>query len=221
MASVIFFQYKSKALPCVIFRAKLALCVNAGLFNYYYSTIGTMRKLRITELNRLSVEACKESRKLPLVVVLDDVRSLHNVGSVFRTSDAFRVEAIYLCGITACPPHAEIHKTALGAEDAVCWTYFKDARDAAGKLRRESYVLCAVEQAEGSVMLDKLSLDKGKKYALVFGNEVKGVCQAVMDACQMCIEIPQYGAKHSLNVSVSAGIVLWDVFKKLSEVCSD
>lgn len=175
-----------------------------------------MRKLRITELNRLSVAAYKESGKLPLAVVLDDVRSLHNVGSVFRTSDAFRVEAIYLCGITACPPHAEIHKTALGAEDAVCWTYFSRALDAVEKLRRESYVLCAVEQAEGSVMLDKLSLDKGKKYALIFGNEVKGVSQPVVDVCDLCIEIPQYGTKHSLNVSVSAGIVLWDAFTKLS-----
>jgi tRNA G18 (ribose-2'-O)-methylase SpoU len=179
--------------------------------------VETMRKLRVTELNRLSVEAYKESRKLPLVVVLDDVRSLHNVGSLFRTSDAFRVEAIYLCGITAYPPHAEIHKTALGAEDTVCWTYFKHAQDAVAKLRQESYVLCAVEQAEGSVMLNKLSLDKGKKYALVFGNEVKGVCQAVVDVCDMCIEIPQYGTKHSLNISVAAGVVLWDLFTKLSD----
>jgi tRNA G18 (ribose-2'-O)-methylase SpoU len=181
------------------------------------SNAGTMRKLKVTELNRLSAEAYKESRKLPLVVVLDDVRSLHNVGSVFRTSDAFRVEAIYLCGITACPPHAEIRKTALGAEDAVCWKYFRHALDAAEQLRRESYVLCAAEQAEGSIMLNRLSLDRGRKYALVFGNEVKGVSQALLDACDMCIEIPQYGTKHSLNVSVSAGIVLWEMFRKLSD----
>ncbi|MDR1555717.1 MAG: RNA methyltransferase [Tannerellaceae bacterium] len=176
-----------------------------------------MRKLKVTELNRLSVEAYKESRKLPLVVVLDDVRSLHNVGSVFRTSDAFRIESIYLCGITACPPHAEIHKTALGAEDTVDWVYFRHAQEAVEKLKQATYILCAVEQAEGSIMLNKLSLDKEKKYALIFGNEVKGVSQPVVDACDMCIEIPQYGSKHSLNVSVSAGIVLWDLFTKLSD----
>ncbi|MDR1645661.1 MAG: RNA methyltransferase [Tannerellaceae bacterium] len=176
-----------------------------------------MRKLKITELNRLSAEAYKESRKLPLVVVLDDVRSLHNVGSVFRTSDAFRVEAIYLCGITARPPQAEIHKTALGAEDTVEWTYFAHTVEAVETLKREGYILCAVEQAEGSVMLDALRLEKGKKYAVIFGNEVKGVSQAVVDGCDICIEIPQYGTKHSLNVSVSAGIVLWDLFTKLSD----
>jgi tRNA G18 (ribose-2'-O)-methylase SpoU len=176
-----------------------------------------MRKLKITELNRLSVEAYRESRKLPLVVVLDDVRSLHNVGSVFRTADAFRVEALYLCGITACPPHAEIHKTALGAEDTVDWAYFSHAQEAVDKLKSEGYTLCAAEQTEGSVMLNELALDRGKKYAVVFGNEVKGVSQAVVDRCDVCIEIPQYGTKHSLNVSVSAGIVLWDMFTKLSD----
>jgi tRNA G18 (ribose-2'-O)-methylase SpoU len=176
-----------------------------------------MRKWKVTELNRLSAEAYKGSPKLPLIVVLNDVRSMHNVGSVFRTSDAFRVESVYLCGITACPPQAEIHKTALGAEDTVDWVYFEDALDAVVKLRREGYTLCAVEQAEGSVMLDVLSLDKGRKYAVIFGNEVKGVCQPVFDACDLCIEIPQYGTKHSLNVSVSAGIVLWDMFTKLSD----
>jgi tRNA G18 (ribose-2'-O)-methylase SpoU len=176
-----------------------------------------MRKLKVTELNRLSAEAYRESRKLPLVVVLDGVRSLHNVGSVFRTADAFRVEAIYLCGITACPPHAEIHKTALGAEDTVDWVYCGDAPEAVGRLRREGYVVCAVEQAEGSVLLDAFVPEKGKKYAVILGNEVKGVCQPVMDACDICIEIPQYGVKHSLNVSVSAGIVLWDLFGKLSD----
>ena len=151
-----------------------------------------MRKLKVTELNRLTPEAFKESKKIPLIVVLDHIRSLNNVGSVFRTSDAFRVEAIYLCGITACPPNAEIHKTALGAE-------------------------CAVEQAEGSVMLDNLQLDKTKKYAIVMGNEVKGVQQNVVDNCDICIEIPQYGTKHSLNVSVTTGIVIWDFFKQLSD----
>lgn len=176
-----------------------------------------MRKLKVTELKRLTPEAFKESDKLPLVVVLDHVRSLNNVGSVFRTSDAFRVEAIYLCGITACPPHAEIHKTALGAEETVGWTYFKDTLEAVDNLRQAGYTICAVEQAEGSIMLDKLLLDKDKKYAVILGNEVKGVQQTVVDKCDCCIEIPQYGTKHSLNVSVTAGIVIWDFFKQLGK----
>jgi tRNA G18 (ribose-2'-O)-methylase SpoU len=176
-----------------------------------------MRKRKVTELNRLSAEDSKGSPKLPLIVVLDDVRSMHNVGSVFRTSDAFRVSSLYLCGITGRPPHAEIHKTALGAEDTVEWVYFAQASEAAGQLRREGYTLCAVEQVEGSVMLDAFLPEKGKKYAVIFGNEVKGVHQSVVDACDLCIEIPQYGVKHSLNVSVSAGIVLWDLFTKLSD----
>lgn len=175
-----------------------------------------MRKLKVTEMNRLTTEAFKECEKLPLIVVLDHIRSLNNVGSVFRTSDAFRVEAIYLCGITAIPPNAEIHKTALGAEDSVDWEYFKDTHEAVEKLHENGYTVCAVEQAEGSVMLDKLVLDKGKKYAIVMGNEVKGVQQSVVDNCDMCIEIPQYGTKHSLNVSVTTGIVIWDMFNKLS-----
>ena len=176
-----------------------------------------MRKLKVTEMNRLTTEAFKASRKIPLVVVLDHVRSLNNVGSVFRTSDAFRVEAIYLCGITACPPHAEIHKTALGAEESVDWLYFKDTMEAVENLKAEGYVVCAIEQAEGSTMLDKLLLDKTKKYAVILGNEVKGVQQNVVDNCDMCVEIPQYGTKHSLNVSVTAGIVIWDFFQRLSD----
>lgn len=175
-----------------------------------------MRKLKVTELNRLTPEAFKESSKIPLVVVLDHVRSLNNVGSVFRTSDAFRVESIYLCGITACPPQVEIHKTALGAEDTVDWQYFSDTIEAVDKLKSEGYVVCAVEQVEGSVMLDKLLLDKQKKYAIIMGNEVKGVQQSIVDMCDICIEIPQYGTKHSLNVSVTAGIVIWNFFKQLS-----
>jgi tRNA G18 (ribose-2'-O)-methylase SpoU len=176
-----------------------------------------MRKLKITELNRLTTEAFKDSKKIPLLVVLDHVRSLNNVGSVFRTSDAFRVEAVYLCGITACPPHPEIHKTALGAEDTVDWIYYKDTLEVVDKLKKEGYTLCVVEQAEGSIMLDKLVLAKDRKYAVIFGNEVKGVQQEVVDNCDICIEIPQYGTKHSLNVSVSAGIVIWDLFKQLSD----
>lgn len=176
-----------------------------------------MRKLKITELNRLTPEAFKESSKMPLVVVLDHIRSLNNVGSVFRTSDAFKVESVCLCGITACPPHAEIHKTALGAEETVDWLYYKDTLDAVDNLRKQGYIICAIEQAEGSTMLDKLLLDRSKKYAIILGNEVKGVQQAVVDNCDICIEIPQYGTKHSLNVSVTAGIVIWDFFKQLSD----
>lgn len=175
-----------------------------------------MRKLKVTEMNRLTPEEFKESRKLPLVVVLDHIRSLNNVGSVFRTSDAFRVESIYLCGITACPPNAEIHKTALGAEETVDWKYFNDTLEAVENLKKDGYTVCAIEQVEGSVMLDKLQLDKDKKYAIVMGNEVKGVQQSVVDKCDMCIEIPQYGTKHSLNVSVTTGIVIWEFFNEMS-----
>lgn len=169
-----------------------------------------MRKLKITELNRMSANEFKESHKMPLVVVLDDVRSLHNVGSVFRSSDAFRVESIYLCGITAVPPQPEIHKTALGAEDTVDWKYYQSAVEAVDNLKANGYKVFAIEQVEGSVMLDKLELDFTEKYAVVLGNEVKGVQQEVVDHCDGCIEIPQYGTKHSLNVSVTAGIIVWE-----------
>ena len=174
-----------------------------------------MRKLKITELNRISIEEFKEADKLPLVVVLDDIRSLHNIGSVFRTADAFRIECIYLCGITATPPHPEMHKTALGAEFTVDWKYVNNAVETVDNLRSEGYVVYSVEQAEGSIMLDELTLDRSKKYAVVMGNEVKGVQQEVIDHSDGCIEIPQYGTQHSLNVSVTAGIVIWDLFKKL------
>ena len=174
-----------------------------------------MRKLKITELNRISIEEFKEADKLPLVVVLDDIRSLHNIGSVFRTADAFRIECIYLCGITATPPHPEMHKTALGAEFTVDWKYVNNAVETVDNFRSEGYVVYSVEQAEGSIMLDELTLDRSKKYAVVMGNEVKGVQQEVIDHSDGCIEIPQYGTKHSLNVSVTAGIVIWDLFKKL------
>ncbi len=175
-----------------------------------------MRKLKITELNRISAEEFKEAGKLPLVVVLDDVRSMHNVGSVFRTSDAFRVECVYLCGITAVPPHPELHKTALGAEFTVDWKYVHNAVEAVDNLKKEGYTVYSIEQVEGSVMLDEWVLDPSKKYAVVLGNEVKGVQQEVINHSDGCIEIPQYGTKHSLNVSVTAGIVIWDVFKQLT-----
>ena len=174
-----------------------------------------MIKLKITELNRLSVEEFKQADKLPLVVVLDEVRSLHNIGSVFRTSDAFLVNCIYLCGITATPPHPEMHKTALGAEDTVNWIYKKHTLEAVEELHNEGYTVLAIEQVEGSTMLGDLVLDKNKKYAIVMGNEVKGVQQEVVNACDGCIEIPQYGTKHSLNVSVTTGIVLWEFVNQL------
>lgn len=168
-----------------------------------------MRKLKVTEMGRMSVDEYQDSEKQPLVVVLDYVRSLYNVGSVFRTSDAFRLSGVCLCGITAQPPHPEIHKTALGAEDSVPWRYFSQTEDAIVWLKEKEYVVLAVEQCEGSTMLQNFVREPGKKYAVVLGNEVKGVQQQVVNMCDGCLEIPQYGTKHSLNVSVAAGIVLW------------
>ena len=176
-----------------------------------------MRKLKITELNRLSVEEFKETDKIPLVVVLDHIRSLNNVGSVFRTADAFKAEAIYLCGITATPPNPEIHKTALGAEDTVTWRYFEDTHEAVKSLKDNGYTVYAVEQVEHSIMLDELTFKAGEKVAMVMGKEVKGVQQSGIDSCDHCIEIPKDGTKHSLNVAVTAGIVMWDCFKLLTK----
>ena len=178
-------------------------------------------KLSVLEMDRLSVEEFHEAEKMPLIVVLDDVRSLYNVGSVFRTSDAFRVENIYLCGITATPAPAEgarectlkaqqeIHKTALGAEESVDWTYFPTALEAVKHLHEEGYTVLAVEQCHGSKMLTDFHPEKGKRYAVIMGNEVKGVHQEVIDACDGCLEIPQFGTKHSMNVSVTTGIIIW------------
>lgn len=200
-----------------------------------------MRKLRTIEMNRLSIEEFKQANKLPLIVVLDDVRSLYNVGSVFRTCDAFRVEAIYLCGITATPPSNEIHKTALGAEDSVEWKYFKTAEEAVHDLHQNGYLVYSVEQAEGSTKLHEgrwwieevgsvanlvhqssptsescpsSSLHHPiSKYAVILGNEVKGVHQSIIDRSDGCLEIPQFGTKHSMNVAVTAGIVIWEFAK--------
>ena len=172
-----------------------------------------MKKLKITEMNRLTAEEFKDEKKTPLVVVLDNVRSLHNVGSVFRTADAFLVEAVYLCGITSTPPHAEIHKTALGAENTVEWKHYEDTHQAVDELKSQGYTVFAIEQAEGSTKLPDLKLDRDQKYAVILGNEVKGVQQTVVDACDGCIEIPQFGTKHSLNVSVTSGIIIWEFFK--------
>lgn len=174
-----------------------------------------MRVKKITELNRLSVEEFRERPKIPLIVVLDNVRSLNNIGSVFRSSDAFLVDSVYLCGITATPPNVEIHKTALGAEDSMKWEYFANTEQAVARLRNQGYIICAIEQAEDSIMLDDLLLDATRKYAVILGNEVKGVQQKVVDLCDHCIEIPQYGTKHSLNVSVAAGIIIWEFSRQL------
>ena len=170
-----------------------------------------MRKLTVEELNRIDITTFKQADKLPLVMVLDNVRSLHNVGSVLRTADAFRLEAVYMCGITAVPPSPEIHKTALGAEDSVRWKYYANTLDAISELKAEGYIVLAVEQVEGSLKLGQFQFEPGKRYALVMGNEVKGVQQSVVDACDQALEIPQYGTKHSMNVSVTAGIVMWEV----------
>ena len=165
-------------------------------------------------MQRLSIDEFKEAEKLPLIVVLDDVRSLYNVGSVFRSCDAFRVEAVYLCGITATPPNAEIHKTALGGEDSVDWKYFATADEAVKALHEDGVFVYSIEQVEGSTKLQDLQLEP-RRYAVVFGNEVKGVHQSVVDASDGCLEIPQFGTKHSLNVSVTAGIVVWEFARQL------
>ena len=178
-----------------------------------------IRKLDTEEIIRISTEEFKQAKKIPLVIVLDNVRSMHNIGSVFRTSDAYLVEKVVLCGITAQPPHAEIHKSALGAEFSVDWEYYADTNEAVEALKREGYEVWAIELAENSVMLDQFSTLNSKlstqKIAVVMGNEVKGVQQSVIDKCKGCIELPQFGTKHSLNVSVTAGIVIWELFKKL------
>ncbi len=173
------------------------------------------RKLNVEEMHRISVEEFREAEKIPLCVVLDNVRSRNNIGSVFRTSDAFRVETIYLCGITSTPPNAEIHKTALGAEDSVKWEYVEDTLQVVNQLKNKGFTIYSIEQVENSISLENIELDKQKKYAVILGNEVYGVQQSVIDASDDCIEIPQFGTKHSLNVSVTAGIVIWDFFKKV------
>lgn len=173
-----------------------------------------MKKLTMDELHRISVEEYKRVEKTPIVVVLDNVRSMNNIGSVFRTADAFRIEKIYLCGITATPPHRDIHKTALGAEDSVDWEYVENTLDCVQRLHDAGYAVYSVEQVEGSVMLQDFA-SEGRKTAVVFGNEIDGVAQEVVDASDRCLEIPQFGTKHSLNVSVTAGIVMWDLFSKM------
>ena len=172
-------------------------------------------------MQRLSIDEFHEAKKLPLTVVLDDVRSLYNVGSVFRSSDAFRVEAVYLCGITATPPHPERHKTALGGENSVAWRYFNTATEAVQLLHDEGVIVYSIEQVEGSTKLQNLQLETNKRYAVVLGNEVKGVHQEVVDMSDGCLEIPQFGTKHSLNVSVTAGMVIWEVAKQFIDKFSE
>ncbi|MBB2144836.1 TrmH family RNA methyltransferase [Pedobacter sp. LMG 31464] len=174
-----------------------------------------MRKLKLDELNRVDIKEFKEQDKLPVVVILDNVRSMHNVGSVFRTADGFSIEKVILCGITAQPPHREIEKTALGATQSVDWIHFEDTLVAVDTLRQKGYEIIAIEQAEKSTMLNVFKPDLTKKYALIFGNEVNGVSDEVMQKIDNCIEIPQFGTKHSFNIVISAGIVLWDFFAKL------
>ena len=173
-----------------------------------------MRKLLNSELERKSVEQFRKSEKSPFIIVLDNVRSQNNVGSIFRTADAFLSEAIYLCGITATPPHREINKTALGATESVTWKYFSKTSEAINELRDSGYRIIGIEQAEGSVELQNMKINKGERYALVFGHEVNGVDQEILNLCDHCVEIPQFGTKHSFNIAISVGIVLWELNKK-------
>ncbi|MGJ8761269.1 MULTISPECIES: RNA methyltransferase [unclassified Polaribacter] len=174
-----------------------------------------MRKLKNNELGRITVDEFKTVEKTPIIVVLDNIRSLNNIGSVFRTSDAFLIEKIYLCGICATPPNKDIHKTALGATESVAWEYVEDTLTLVEKLKAENVKVLSIEQAENSTMLDTFYPTIGEKYAIVMGNEVKGVQQEVVNASDLCIEIPQLGTKHSLNISVTTGVVIWDLFVKL------
>lgn len=176
-----------------------------------------MRKLRNNELGRISVSTFKKITKTPIIVVLDNIRSLNNIGSVFRTSDAFLIEKIYLCGITASPPHREIHKTALGATESVEWEHIDDTLTLVNELKSQEIVVAAIEQVDNSIMLDRFTPDPIKKIAVIFGNEVKGVQQEVVSAADYSVEIPQKGTKHSLNISVSCGVVLWDLFQKIQQ----
>jgi len=175
-----------------------------------------MRKLKNEELDRLDVDTFKRAKKTPLIIILDNVRSLNNIGSVFRTADAFLIEKIYLCGITATPPHKDIRKTALGSTDSVAWEYRKNTVELIDELKSQKYTVVALEQAVNATLLNKVKIGTTKKYALVFGNEVKGVSQEAVDHCDEVVEIPQYGTKHSLNISVSVGVAVWDFWSKMN-----
>jgi len=200
------------ALYCFIRGVSLFFITFANYYAFRKAKLNkfeVMRKLKLDELGRVSADEYKVIEKHPIVVVLDNVRSMHNVGAVFRTSDAFLIEKIYLCGITATPPHKEIHKTAIGAENSVDWEYVKDSNELVLKLKEDGFQIVTIEQTEGSVLLNEFEVDSTQKYAIVMGNEVDGVQQSIIDECDTCIEIPQSGTKHSLNVSVCTGIILW------------
>lgn len=182
-------------------------------FNFIF-----MQKLSLDSLQRIDADTYKKSNKAPIIVVLDNIRSMQNIGSVFRSADAFRIEAIYLCGITATPPHRDIQKTALGATETVEWIYFPSTREAITALKNKNVVICSIEQVEHSTYLHHFTPEKTKKYALILGNEVDGVAQDIIDQSDYCLEIPQYGTKHSLNIAVATGIVLWDFTAKLPEM---
>lgn len=171
-----------------------------------------MRKLTSSELNRLNVEEYKKAEKTPIIIVLDNVRSMNNIGSIFRTADSFRIQAIYLCGITASPPHKDIHKTALGATESVNWKYFESTAEAITLLKENNYNICAIEQADESVMLNEFLYNETKKIALVFGNEINGINKEIINKTDVCIEIPQFGTKHSFNIAVTVGIVVWHFY---------
>ena len=175
-----------------------------------------MKKLKNSELNRISVSEFKNTSKSPIVIILDNIRSAHNVGSIFRTCDAFLISEIILCGITATPPNKEIRKTALGSAESVDWRYFDNSEEVVLNLKKEGFQIISIEQADKSLKLEKFSPKKNEKYAFIFGNEIKGIDQKIIDISDNIIEIPQFGTKHSLNVSVSAGIIIWDVFSKIS-----
>lgn len=176
-----------------------------------------MHKLKTNELNRLTVGEFKMIEKLPVVIVLDNIRSQHNIGSIFRTADAFRISELHLCGITATPPHREIHKTALGATESVSWKYFTSTMDSIRELRYAGFTICAVEQTSDSISLDRFYPAENERIALIFGNEVHGIDENVINEAALCFEIPQFGTKHSLNIAVAAGIVIWDLFRKINK----
>jgi tRNA G18 (ribose-2'-O)-methylase SpoU len=200
--------------PCLLLTSLLPAAYSLLPHKYYLRPMG-FKKLSMDELGRKSVDEFRTAEKSPIVVVLDNVRSMHNVGSVFRSADAFLIHGIYLCGYTPRPPHRDIHKTALGATETVDWEYEAEILPLLARLKEDGYTLCAVEQAEGSTALGDLELRSGQKIALIFGNEVDGVQDEVLEQCDLCVEIPQSGMKHSLNISVAAGIVLWEATNKL------
>lgn len=203
----------------MIVRVSLIPCrsvINGNTLRVKY--ILEMRKLKNEELHRLDVDGFKQAQKTPVVIILDNIRSLNNIGSVFRTADAFLIEKIYLCGITATPPHKDIRKTALGATESVDWEYSESTLQLVAKLKSEGYTVLAIEQAESAEMLHEYSVESTRKYALIFGNEVKGVGQEVVNACDGVLEIPQFGTKHSLNISVSVGVVVWEFWSKFNMV---